>query len=69
MTVQNNPSTYTFDNIGPYEQFFLIFYTIEMCLKIIGMGLIKAKHSYLRDMWNIMDLIIVLSSLVPLLLN
>ena len=40
-----------------------------MLLKIIGMGLIKAKTSYLRDIWNIMDLIIVVSSLIPLVLN
>ena len=69
ITFQNNTSTSTFSNINPYEAFFLIFYTIEMVVKIIGMGLVKGKYSYLRDMWNIMDLIIVLSSLLPLLLD
>jgi hypothetical protein len=51
------------------EDFFLIAYTIEMCLKILGLGLFLNKGSYLRDAWNILDGVIVVTSLLPLLLG
>jgi len=38
---------------------FQILYTIEMVLKISGLGLVMNKGSYLRDSWNILDFIIV----------
>ena len=38
---------------------FLILYTIEMSLKIIGLGFIFNQGAYLRDYWNILDFIIV----------
>lgn len=47
------------------ELFFLIMYTIEMCLKIFGMGFIFIPRSYLRDGWNILDFCIVTTSLLP----
>lgn len=40
-----------------------------MCLKIIGMGFILNKGAYIRDAWNLLDFIIVVSSLLPLLLG
>jgi hypothetical protein len=40
---------------------FLGIYTIEMVLKILGYGLILNNGSYLRDAWNILDFVIVLS--------
>lgn len=39
-------------------------YTIEMILKIVGMGFIFNKGAYLRDPWNILDFVIVLSAYV-----
>ncbi len=39
-------------------------YTIEMSLKILGMGFLFNKKSYLRDRWNILDFIIVSTSLL-----
>jgi hypothetical protein len=42
-------------------------YTVEMILKILGYGFIIPKKSYLRDSWNILDFIIVISGYVPLL--
>jgi len=44
---------------------FLIIYTIEMFLKIFGMGFIMGKHSYLRDYWNVMDFVIVVTAYIP----
>jgi hypothetical protein len=37
-----------------------------MVLKIIGLGLFIQHKSYLRDPWNFLDLIIVVSAYIPL---
>ena len=45
------------------ENVFLALYTIEMILKILGLGfLFSGKESYLRDPWNILDFTIVMSA-------
>ena len=45
------------------ENIFLGLYSVEMVLKILGLGLIfSGKESYLRDPWNILDFIIVMSA-------
>lgn len=45
------------------EWAFQILYTVEMCLKIIGLGfLFGAKEPYLRDPWNVLDFVIVMSA-------
>ena len=38
---------------------FLIIFTIEMSLKILAMGFVAGKHTYLRDSWNILDFTVV----------
>ena len=48
---------------------FLILYTIEMGLKILGMGFIISKNAYLRDAWNILDFIIVSTAYLPYLVG
>lgn len=50
-----------------FDHIFLGLYTVEMILKILGYGFIIPKKSYLRDSWNILDFIIVISGYVPLL--
>ena len=37
---------------------FLIIYTVEMILKIIAMGFFMRAHSYLRDPWNVVSIIL-----------
>lgn len=39
---------------------------MEMVLKILGMGFIFDEKAYLRDSWNILDFVIVMSSLLTL---
>lgn len=34
------------------DNVFLVLYTVEMVIKITGMGLFWAEESYLRDNWN-----------------
>lgn len=52
-------------DLSPLEWFFQIFYTVEMFLKIIGLGLIMSPEAYLKDYMNFMDIIIVVTSWIP----
>lgn len=38
-----------------------IVFIVEACLKILGMGFIIHRRSYMRDGWNIIDFIISIS--------
>lgn len=38
-----------------------------MLLKIMGMGFIFGKDAYLRDSWNVLDFVIVITSYIPIL--
>lgn len=51
------------------ENSFTVIYVIEMSLKIMAYGFLFNKGAYLRDIWNIMDFSIVLTSLLPLFIN
>ena len=45
------------------EIVFLVLYTIEMVLKIVGLGFFFGnKKAYLRDPWNVLDFTIVMSA-------
>ena len=46
------------------EPFFSLSFSIECVLKILGMGFILDPGSYLRDAWNWLDFIVVVSSLL-----
>jgi len=40
-----------------------------MTLKIFAYGFLFNKKAYLRDLWNILDFVIVVTSLLPLVVN
>ena len=46
------------------ETVFLVLYTTEMVLKILGLGFIFGKNAYLKDSWNVLDFVIVVTSLM-----
>ena len=46
------------------EPLFMWSFLIECCSKILGMGFILDSGSYLRDAWNWLDFVVVLSSLL-----
>ena len=49
---------------------FMIFFVLEALLKIIAFGLVKnGKPSYLQNNWNVLDFLIVISSLLDLSLS
>ncbi|KAL4477034.1 hypothetical protein ABPG72_011731 [Tetrahymena utriculariae] len=53
------------DNNYQIDQALLIIYTVEMGLKIIALGFIFNKGAYLRDTWNIIDIVIIITGFMP----
>ncbi|EGR28450.1 hypothetical protein IMG5_174890 [Ichthyophthirius multifiliis] len=51
------------------DDFFLWAYTVECILKILGMGFFLNPGAYLRDGWNILDFLIVVTSLIPVIIG
>lgn len=49
------------------ETFFTVTFTLEATCKIIGMGFIASKGCYLRNAWNWLDFIVVITSLLEVL--
>ncbi len=47
-----------------FSYIFLAIFIIEALAKIIGSGFILDKNSYLRDGWNVLDFIIVITSII-----
>lgn len=43
------------------EAYFICIFCVEASLKIIALGLVLHKHSYLRNIWNIMDFFVVVT--------
>ena len=55
------PRNYTLES---FEPFFIVAFTLECVLKVISMGFIVDPGSYLRDVWNWLDFLVVVSSLM-----
>eukprot|EP00198_Chlamydomonas_reinhardtii_P012109 XP_001701446.1 voltage-gated Ca2+ channel, alpha subunit [Chlamydomonas reinhardtii] len=45
---------------------YISIFTVEALLKIIAMGLVMEKKTYLRDGWNVLDFLVVVSGFVNL---
>ena len=43
---------------------FTYIFTLECVIKIIAMGFFMHRNSYLRDYWNWLDFIVVITSLI-----
>ena len=43
------------------ESYFLAIFCVEMCLKIVALGFVLHPGSYLRNVWNIMDFVVVVT--------
>ena len=50
-------------------QIFTVLFLLEAISKILAMGFISHKNSYLRDPWNIVDFIVAITGIVDLLPN
>jgi len=46
--------------LAGFDHLIFAFFTVEMCIKLLAMGLV-GKKSYLDDTWNRLDMFIVLA--------
>jgi hypothetical protein len=60
----DDPLTEEDDN-ETIENVFIVLYTMEMILKIFAFGFLFSQKAYLRDLWNVLDFVIVVTSLLP----
>jgi len=49
---------------GKVEMFFTIAFTVEMVLKILAMGFVVGRGTYLSNAWNILDFVVVVTGLL-----
>ncbi len=56
----SNKSLYLFDLLQKLDDFIFGFFAIEMCIKMIAMGIV-GRGAYLADRWNWLDCFIVFS--------
>merc|ERR1719483_868570 len=66
--IPNNDKTILSLQLEELEPVFMGIFTVEMCTKIVAMGFILHENSYLRNAWNIMDFIVVVSGFLPMLM-
>lgn len=52
-----------------FELIFQYLYTVEMVLKIMGLGFIIGPGTYMRDEWNILDFFIVMMGYASMILE
>ena len=47
-----------------FDYVFTGVFTVEMLLKVVDLGIILHRGAYLREIWNIMDAIVVICAVV-----
>lgn len=57
------------DYVYQFDFYFLLFYFLEMMIKICGLGFIINKNSYMRNGWNLLDLFIIMTGAFNLTYN
>jgi Ion transport protein len=57
----NGDKTVLAQKLEKTETYFLCIFCVEASLKIVALGLVMHKHSYLRNIWNIMDFFVVVT--------
>ena len=53
-------------NIDMLDPYFTVAFCVECVLKILGMGFFMGKGAYLKDVWNWLDFIVVVSSVLEI---
>jgi hypothetical protein len=67
LLIINSPvieEVYFDDTINNMTTIISIFFVGEAVIKIISMGFIIGENTYLKDSWNILDFVIVFSSIL-----
>ncbi|CAG9110110.1 unnamed protein product [Plutella xylostella] len=62
----NGDKTILAQNLEKTEEFFLGIFCVEASLKILALGFVLHKGSYLRNIWNIMDFFVVVTGIITL---
>lgn len=57
----NNDRTILAKSLEATEVYFLGIFCVEASLKIVALGFLLHKNSYLRNIWNIMDFFVVVT--------
>lgn len=57
---ENSPTNQILDK---FDHAFTAVFAVEMFLKIIDLGILFHPGSYLRELWNIMDALVVICAL------
>ena len=52
---------------GTFEVYFIVVFTLELVVKVVGLGFVRHEHTYLRDPWNSLDLVIVIFGYIGLI--
>nr|CCA18882.1 similar to sodium channel putative [Albugo laibachii Nc14] len=63
----SDPTSSSAKSLKTLEKFCTILFTIEMLFKVFALGLFMHKDAYLRNKWNVLDGIIVVTSWVTLI--
>ncbi|XP_063633310.1 LOW QUALITY PROTEIN: voltage-dependent calcium channel type A subunit alpha-1 [Cydia splendana] len=62
----NGDKTILAQNLEKTEAYFLGIFCVEASLKILALGFVLHRGSYLRNVWNIMDFFVVVTGIVTL---
>ncbi|RZC43172.1 cacophony A, partial [Asbolus verrucosus] len=65
----NEDKTLASKQLEATEPYFLGIFCVEASLKILALGLVLHKGSYLRNFWNIMDFVVVLTGLLTVFIQ
>jgi hypothetical protein len=60
---------FTIDTINRLNKGINFIYIVEASLKIIAMGFVLEKNSYLRDPFNVFDFVIIIVSVISMILE
>ncbi|CAG5041777.1 unnamed protein product [Parnassius apollo] len=63
----NGDKTILAQNLEKTEAYFLGIFCVEASLKILALGFVLHRGSYLRNVWNIMDFFVVVTGIITLL--
>lgn len=69
MLALDDPTNDEHEYSAVIDDIFLGIYTGEMLLKVFGMGFYFGKNAYLKDNWNVLDFIIVVTAYIPKIIN
>eukprot|EP00054_Salpingoeca_dolichothecata_P028079 m.210181 g.210181 ORF g.210181 m.210181 type:complete len:1539 (-) comp26120_c1_seq2:53-4669(-) len=63
-----NPDSQRNNILNYFDFVFTSIFAVEMLLKMFALGLIKHNRAYMRSAWNLLDMLVVISSVISLAL-